>query len=243
MTAQNLPVIVTRAQPGAAETAARVSKLGLSPILAPALYVQPNIFEDITYHKYLSGLVFTSANGVRCYKDRAPYYETPAWCVGPATAKAAHDAGFKTVYESAGNAIDLARYIAAHSEPDEKPLLHIANQAAKGDLKRELESLGFEVEFCPLYEMRISDALPTDALEALKSDDPVILMVHSAKGAEAFVQLAQNKNLHNIIAIAISKQAAQPLNALQIGSTHIANAPNEDGMFGALNEAVATLSA
>jgi uroporphyrinogen-III synthase len=243
MAGQTLPVIITRAEPGTHETAARLLDSGMTPIPAPALYIETNTSEDIPHHSDVSGLVFTSANGVRCYVNRTNYFETPAWCVGPATAKAARDSGFKTVHESAGNAVDLANYIAKHAGPTDKPLLHVANGAAKGELKRELEKFGFAVEFCPLYHMRQSESLPAAAIEALESDLPALVLIHSAKGAEAFAARAKNCATNQVIAVSISKQAANPLTSLDLKAVIVATAPNEDGLFGAINDAIAILSA
>lgn len=243
MAGSNLPVIITRAEPGTHETAARLIAIEQTPIPAPVLCIQPNASVEIPANTGLSGLVFTSANGVRCYIARSNNLNIPAWCVGPATAKAARDAGFETVHESAGNAVDLAHHIARHSKPADKPLLHVANDAAKGDLKRQLEQFGFKVQFCPLYRMRQADGLPDAAIEALVGDKPALVLIHSAKGAEAFVSLVKDLALKQLVGVAISEQAAQPLAAIRLSAVQIANAPNEDGLFDAINTAIATLSA
>ncbi|MEM9055486.1 MAG: uroporphyrinogen-III synthase [Pseudomonadota bacterium] len=195
-----IPVIVTRAEPGASETAARLAAMGLQPVRAPVLTLKPNADTPILHAEALSGLVFTSANGVRCYAARAVDRDLPAWCVGPATARAAREAGFDQVFESAGNASDLAAFIATHTKPDRKPLLHVANTAAKGDLKRRLEQASFKVTFCPLYKMVAASELPAAVQALLGSEAPAIVLIHSAKGAEAFASLVQTLPTGQLIA-------------------------------------------
>ncbi len=242
-----ISVLITRAEPGASETAHRVETLGLRALKSPVLAIQSRPDEVIPDLQSLSGLVFTSANGVRAFEDRSDDRSLAAWCVGPATSKAARDAGFETVRESAGNAVDLAEYIERNSAtsraPSSAPLLHVANHAAKGDLKRTLEAYGFRVEFAPLYEMRVAPSLSSEATQALAARDRIIVLIHSAKGAEAFVQLYAEKPVSGLTIVAISETAAQPLSALSPETVHLASAPNEDGLFDALASVIATLSA
>lgn len=237
------PVLIIRAQPGAAETAQRVEQMGLSAILSPVLIMQERPDTVMPSAEQLSGLVFTSANGVRAYSKLRLDRSLPAWCVGPATAAAARAAGFSDVRESAGNALDLADFIARETAPTHAPLLHIANAAAKGDLKLRLTDLGFATEFAPLYDMRPAASLSDAADEVLGQNAPCILLIHSAKGAERFAELCQGRRLNHLVTAAISQTAAEPLKSLDLKTIEIAPSPNEDGLFQALNAALATLSA
>ena len=243
MTAAAIPILITRAEPGASETEQRVTKLGLQAVKSPVLEFRSRSDEDLPDLRSISGLVFTSANGVRAFADRSADRSRDAWCVGPATAAVARDAGFDRVHESAGNAVDLAEFIARHSTPPSAPLLHVANSAAKGDLKRTLEANGYEVDFAPLYEMRIAESLSEDAAEALAESGPKIVLIHSAKGADAFVRLCTNYQPQQLTIVAISAAAAQPLTVLNPNAVHLASTPNEDSLFDALASAIATLSA
>lgn len=243
MAASRIPVIITRAEPGTSETAARIEALGAEPILASVLSLQPDPDAPLADLKSVTGLVFTSANGVRVYAEREGDRTLTAWCVGPATATAAREAGFSDVRESAGNAIDLAEFIAANAKPSSHPLLHVANAAAKGDLKAELERLGFAVQFTPLYRMQPAAALPDAAIQALTQEAPAIVLIHSAKGAERFAALCENLSRDQLTAVAISDPASAPLAPLKLAGLHIADAPNEDSLLSALDAAIATLSA
>ncbi|MEO1642557.1 MAG: uroporphyrinogen-III synthase [Pseudomonadota bacterium] len=243
MERSHIPILVTRAEPGASETVARLQALGLMAIKTPVISVVPNgdvALPDLTD---ITGLIFTSANGVRAFAERSSSRAHTAWCVGPATAAAAQLADFKTVEESAGNALDLAAYISERIAPSSRPLLHIANEAAKGDLKTALEESGYVVKFCPLYRMERAKALSDEVLGILKAKIPTFVLLHSKKGAEAFAALSEPSLLNGITSVAISARAAQPLVELGLQSMHIATEPNEDGLFEALETAVATLSA
>ncbi|MEM1086826.1 MAG: uroporphyrinogen-III synthase [Pseudomonadota bacterium] len=238
-----IPVLVTRAEPGASETVARLTDLGLRAIKTPVMHVIASAEMILPNTSQFAGLIFTSANGVRAFADRSKNRSQTAWCVGPATAAAAREAGFAQVEESAGDARDLAAYVGERCHPDTKPMLHIANAAAKGDLKQVLEGLGFDVVFCPLYKMERAVSLSDKAIDILKSESKSIIFAHSEKGAAAFVALSQGLPLQNLKAVAISERAAAPLIQAGLTGIEIAPTPNEDGLFKALHKAVATLSA
>jgi len=243
MSASDIPIIVTRAEPGASETLLRLEQLGYTVLRAPALALHEQLNTPLPTASAISGLVFTSANGVRAYATQRDDRESTTWCVGPATAEAARQAGFGTIHESVGNASDLAHFIAANSAPEDEPLLHVANAAAAGNLKRELEALGFSVAFAPLYAMHPSSVLPNAVLDLIDKNTPAIVLIHSAKGAEAFANMLGRQNMQVAALVAISESASAPLAKLALDRTYVAAVPNEDGLLRALKRAVATLSA
>jgi hypothetical protein len=162
--AVRLPVIVTRTLPGAHDTAENLARLGFAPLISPML----SITETGLSPRDLSGirhLIFTSANGVRAARGVEVPPDVTAWCVGPSTADAAREAGFATVVEGDGNAEDLARLIlCAHPIG---PLLHIANEAAAGDLVAALKSGGLEARFSAPYRTDAAASLSAEARDAL----------------------------------------------------------------------------
>lgn len=239
MTETPQAVIVTRAEPGGSETAARLSELGLAPILSPVLELAERD-EAIPVLAPFGGLVFTSANGVRFFAEASDARNMPAWCVGPATASAALREGFSPVHQSSGNAKDLAHYIAHHWSGETKHLLHVANAAARGDLKAALEAEGFHVSFLPLYEARQASELNEAAVTAIRSLARPICLVHSAKAADAFLALAKSLDLSKTVFVAISPQAAASLNSISSGGVHAAEHPDEAHLMQCLARVIAS---
>ena len=243
MSVAGIPIIVTRAEPGATETVERLKTRGLTAVLAPMLSLVELPDSKMPEPAELSGVVFTSANGVRTYAARRRDRHLPAWCVGPATARAARDEGFETVHESAGDAMDLANFIAASASPKERPLLHVANAAATGVLRETLTANGYPSVFAPIYEMQPARSLPKPVARLFDEQEACIILVHSEKGAAAFEALTTSRALTNCTGVAISARASQPLERLNLSAIYTADAPNEDGLFAALEIALATLSA
>lgn len=243
MTLAEIPIIVTRAEPGASETVERLKARGLTAISAPMLSLVELPDIQIPEPSDISGVMFTSANGVRTYATRRTDRHLHAWCVGPATAKAARDEGFETVHESAGNAVDLANFIATRTSPSKHPLLHVANSAATGTLRETLEARGHCTVFAPLYEMRPAQTLSEQVAKLLNKNARTIILLHSEKGASAFAALTETLAVSNSIGVAISDRASTPLERSNLSAIYIAEGPNEDGLFAALEIALATLSA
>lgn len=232
----SLPVIVTRTLPGARDTADTLAQLGYAPILSPMLAIEetgldPRDLEGIRH------IVFTSANGVRALQGARLAPDLTAWCVGPSTAEAARGAGFGSIIESDGNADDLARRILA-ARPD-GPLLHIANEAAAGNLVAALIAGGLDARFCAPYRTQAAASLSADAVAALARASPVLVLVHSAKAASAVAEC--HPGLERAGLVAISETALAPLKGRAGKGEWIAARPNEESLMDALREAAAAL--
>jgi uroporphyrinogen-III synthase len=232
----NLSVIVTRSQPGARETADSLSALGFAPILSPMLQIVETGFDPAA----LAGvrhLILTSVNGLIALRDVKLAENLRVWCVGPSTAGAARAAGFADVIEGRGNADDLARLIVASSP--EGPLLHVANEAAAGNLVAALRSAGLDARFAAPYRTDPADGLSAPARAELTGPGPVILLVHSAKAAAAVA--ASGPGLQNAALVAISAAALAPLAGQAGRGEWIAGRPDEEGLAEALQQARAAL--
>lgn len=237
-----IPVIVTRSEPGARQTCKRLSENGYFALSSPTLDLVRSEAIALPNLEQHSGLIFTSANGVRFFADETDQRELPCWCVGPATADAAREAGFATVHQSSGNALNLAEFILARGGRADQPLAHIANAAAEGKLAARLELAHQRVTFVPLYEAVPAMSLAISVQKTLESDMPALVMVHSAKAALAFAYLARTLPLKALSGVAISQAASEPLVHIGLTNLYIADHPDEDGLFSALKKAHTALS-
>ncbi len=128
-------VWVTRAEPGAARTADRLTALGFTPIIAPLLTLAPlpEALHAAPDPAAVAALALTSPNGVEAFAPLIPRFRHhPAFAVGDATAEAARAAGFAHVRSAAGDIHALARLIAA--EAPAGPLLAPGAREPAGDL-------------------------------------------------------------------------------------------------------------
>src|SRR6185312_12602104 len=94
-------VLITRPEPGASETAARLAAMGLMPILAPMLRIRP-ANPHLPPPARIAAILLASGNAV----DPLPLscHARPVLTVGAATAARARLAGFTNVVSADGDA-------------------------------------------------------------------------------------------------------------------------------------------
>lgn len=234
-------ILVTRAEPGAAETAERLADLGYRPIVSPVLAIAPLSPVPEMDLTDICGLIFTSANGVRAFAEVSARRDLPSWCVGPATEAAAAAAGFARIECAHGDADALVAYILGQ-ESGEGVLLHIANDAAAGQVAQRLNEAGRRARFLALYTTQPQATLSTEAATGFGTGAIRAVLVHSAKGAEAFAALADGVDLRAVSLIAVSERAAEPARHLGFRRVQVAGAPNESALLNALRSVIAPVS-
>ena len=186
-----LPLLILRPQPGADETAARATAMGLHPIAAPLFTVRgldwqpppPSAFDAI---------MLTSANAARrAGAGLAAFLGLPCYAVGEATAAAAGDAGFSDV--RVGPEDGMALLMMMEAERIMRALHpcgadHVALAPAEMRIVR-----------IPVYEAEAIGALPGEAEAALA--DKVVALLHSARAARLFGTLVSDRSRVTVAAI------------------------------------------
>lgn len=218
---------ITRAQPAAEATAARVRALGHEPIIAPLLTVQPAEGVEIDLCG-VCALAFTSANGVRAFIEATPDRSLRVFAVGPATAQVVRAAGFKNVLSANGDVEALAEGIAARKRDLKGCVLHPGAAEPAGDLVGALAVHGIEARRLILYDTVAAD-LTYDELAILTDVDAVLL--HSPKAAEALVQLLKTSSLPKLRALCLSKAVMKPLARTKLSSKTFAPFPLEAALL------------
>lgn len=223
-------VWVTRAEPGAARTADRLTALGFTPLVVPLLTLAPlpGALDAAPDPAAVAVLALTSPNGVEAFAPLIPRFRNhPVFAVGDATAEAARAAGFADVRSASGDIHALARLIAAEAPPG--PVLAPGAREPAGDLPALLSD--HPVQRLPVYA-----AFETHAV-APKPFDAV--MLHSPRAARALAADLPRAASFGRIAICISEAAATPLRAFDFTEIRIAAAPDEPSMLSALGKPAA----
>jgi uroporphyrinogen-III synthase len=218
-----LLVAITRTLPDAERTAERVRALGAEPVLAPLITIIPCAYN--TNVEDAQALLFTNANGVRAFPDARRLHAKPVLTVGDATAEAARDAGFSDVRSADGDVGALAALAKATLQPHAGKLVHIAGDHVAGDLAGELRAADFIVERRVAYAARAAIAPPPELLQPLD-----IVLFHSARAAETFVQLGA-PNADKLTAACISEAVAQAAGKAQWARIIVSPAPREDALL------------
>ena len=232
-------LLITRAEPGASASAARLRRLGHEVLIEPMLRIEflppPPEASDP------AALVVTSANAVRAVSQwpaARRWRDLPVLAVGGATAAACREAGFTDIRSASGGADALYDLVRITFNPEAGVILCPVAETPAADLAGRLATAGFFVRTAIAYRAipatRLSDAARTAlANRALDS-----VLFYSQRGAAAFAGLIAAGDMTGALAsvdfFALSAEVVRPLDALSPRSTKIAPRPDEDSLFAAL---------
>ncbi|WP_127088095.1 uroporphyrinogen-III synthase [Aquabacter cavernae] len=155
-------LLLTRPEPGASRTAARLRGMGHEVLADPMLCIVP-VAAPVPPGRF-DALAFTSANGVRAFAARPP--GLPVYAVGTRTGDVARDSGFSPVTDCAGDVDALAARLAADFPPGAR-ILHAAGADRAGDLAALVASAGLEIVTLVVYRAEAADALAPETRAAL----------------------------------------------------------------------------
>jgi uroporphyrinogen-III synthase len=223
-------VLITRPQPGADQTAARIAALGLCPVVAPVLVIAGR---QVHPPIRLAATVLSSQNAVQACPPSI--YDRPVFAVGAATAAQATRAGFSHVLNADGDSTALASLIASTISPTDGTLFLPTAQGQGGTLATSLRQFGFRVFRRVAYQAVGVSTLPQEAVEALRLGQVAAAMFFSGETARHFVHLLRTAGLvetvRNVEAVAISERAAMALRPLPWRRISVAAKPNQDAML------------
>jgi uroporphyrinogen-III synthase len=247
-----MAILVTRPQPDNEATAAALRAKGFEVLPAPMLRFEPVAFHDDADARY-GAVIATSANALRAIEAHlagSRLLTLPLFAVGERTAEAARQAGFRDIVVADGNAEALRDLIVASVRAKtlkkSSTLLYLAGADLAGDLAGELGERGFSVATHTTYRMIPILSLPQDTRDAFAADRVEAVLHYSRRSARAFVDAVRAAGVE-ISALAIPQCCISDAVASvvrDVGATQVlvARAPDENGLFEALDRALAALS-
>ena len=227
-------VLVTRPEPGASDTAARLRALGYDPVIAPLLVVEA-VPSHMPSADTVQAVLISSAQAIPALP--LDMRGLPVLAVGDATARRAMADGFVDVRSAGADAAALAELVAQYCDPRGKPLLLATGKGQGLRLAGVLRERGFRVLRRVAYHARPVATLPAEAGEAIASGRLVAALFYSGETARCFARLLPPENataLADIMAIAISARAAKPLRALKWRALRVAINPSQDAVLAQL---------
>lgn len=226
-------VLVTRPEPGASATAARLRDAGFEPIILSLSQTRALPVDLTTIPATIDAVAVTSANAL-LHAPReliASLADKRCFAVGRRTATAAQEAGFREVVAGPGNARGLADLIAAELTVDAH-LAYLAGRVRLPDFELHLVQSGYRAFVIESYDTEF--AVNSDALGSLDgSVDAVVL--YSAKAAEAFSLVAAgNSSLATARCFCLSTRVADALQEIERERIFVSPEPTEDALMALL---------
>jgi uroporphyrinogen-III synthase len=234
-------LLVTRPEEDAAELASVLAARGHEVVMSPVMSIR--FLDEAEFpQRAWQALLVTSANGARALarrREAAELKDVRVLAIGPATAQAMADAGFRRIEAAAGDVEALAALARLRLSPDGGPLLHAAGSVVAGDLKAALAAQGFEIERAVLYEAVASDALPGAAHRALAENRADGVLLYSPRTARIFVSVARAVGLEaalaGVTAYCLSPAVADALQNTAFLTVKIAERPEQAALLALLD--------
>ena len=208
-------VLVTRPEPAASRTAARLRALGHEAIVAPLLLVRAVAWG--LPDTLPTAVALTSASAAALAGAQlARLTHLPVFAVGEATADAARAAGFTDIRAARG---DASAVFALAARAGFVSMLHLAG----ADRSPAVVPLGLRVAVRTVYVADLADSLPADCGD--------LALLYSTRTADAFAALFEGERAELDVA-ALSHGVALALGA-GWRSVAVAREPHEDALFAA----------
>ena len=218
---QPVPVLLTRPEPAAAETAADLRARGVGPVIVAPLMRRVLL----PVPPVPGGVLLTSRAGVAAWAAGGDGGAWPAWCVGPRTAAEARAAGL----DLRGHAADAAALAEAIPE-DAPPLIHLRG-AQGGGLAPRLRARGLAAAEAVVYRQDPAPLSP-EARAAVEAG-PVVAPVYSPRAARLLGNDCPPHALPHLRPVAISPAAAAAL-PRAVPSARVAARPDGAAMLEAV---------
>ena len=228
-------LLVTRPEPDAGESAARLAAMGHEGSVQPmrrVVFAPPP--EDVPEP---TALIATSRNGVRAlatWPIAGAWRKRPLFVTGEGTARTAAEAGFTDVRSGDADAAALANRIVRDVLKGDGPILYAAARDRTGALAGGLNAAGYDVRTVEAYRAEPVPDLDPGVAAALRAGWIDGILFFSRRTAEAFVAAAKAAGLVPPLAsapcFALSERIAEPLRALS-SSVKVAGRPDFDGIL------------
>ncbi|MEO6394597.1 MAG: uroporphyrinogen-III synthase [Devosia sp.] len=229
-----LSMLVTRPEPDASETAARLAGLEIIPVIAPLLRFDL-LQTSLPAADGFAAMAVTSANALRALHDRGElghFRHLKLYAVGERTAAAARHYGFAQVASAAGDFAGLVELLARSGIAG--PVFYPAARDLAGDLARSLAPFGIMVITAPVYGMAPVAELDSVVKAEIADGRIGAALFYSRRTAETFVALSgwlDRARRSSLGALCLSEAVAEPLIAAHFVRIGLADHPSENAML------------
>lgn len=221
---------VTRALPGAEDTAARLRAMGLPPLVDPLLAVVP-LSPSIDLEG-VAALAFTSVNGVEAFARLCTDRDRPVFAVGDRTARAAREAGFGEVASADGDVEALAALIVGSAARIDGAVLHPGALEPAGDMISPLVAAGLTARRVAVYETVERDPDPATLAEL---GTLAVVLLHSPRAARKLARVLEAHPAPSLRALCLSPSVAGALGTAEqdgrLASVAFAPHPTETALL------------
>lgn len=230
-------VLVTRPEPGASRTAARLREMGFEPVSLPLSKTVPLAIDPETLADHADAVAVTSANAIRHASTALleRLHALPCHAVGRRTAEAARRAGFLSVTEGPGDAGALADQFATTLAG--KSVVYLCGRVRFAGFEERLHRAGVHIQPMETYDTMAVDYSSEDVAAALGGEKVEAVLLYSATAAAAAGELTARPALNRLFeaaeVLALSARIALAYRPSGDG-VRVAGAPREEDLLALL---------
>ncbi len=231
--------LITRPIEDAKPLADALAERGIEVLIEPLLEVTALDDAEIDLDD-VQALLFTSANGVRAFAGLNARRDLKTFTVGDGSAEAARRAGFTQVESAKGDVEALVTLVVDRLKPEDGILFHAAGTVTAGDLKAQLEGLGYRVRRAQLYDAKIATTLSNETRANLTLGGLDAVLLFSPRTARTFADLwraAGAPSLAGIQALCLSAAVVREIDTLGWAGVEIAERPDLPSMLALVDAA------
>jgi len=239
-----LKLIVTRPEPAASRTANKLTALGHEVIVSSLLEIVD------TGNKLPAGsfgaMMITSTNALRILAARGieeNMLQMPLYTVGDATAADAAAMGFSDIHSASGTAENLAGLVIEETQtnPDRpQAILYACGVDTTPGLVENVREKRLIVQPWALYKANLVDQLTNISKEWLRNNDPVGVLMYSARSARQFERVLEEilppQGLDILSIFALSPKVKLALTLRLRNRCEAALSPDEKALFNLIPE-------
>jgi uroporphyrinogen-III synthase len=235
-------VLLTRPRDEAARSAAKLAAIGHTAVLSPVIEFVPT--GAVWPQGVIDAVIATSARAFQ-FLPHAQEWLLPEACrlyplflVGAKTAEAARAGGFEGPARITLDAKALCSVISHRFEAPTR-VLYLAGRDRKSDLEACSTEAGVALEVVETYAAQAAARLSDEAVRLVAAGALGAVVHFSRRSAEIFLRLAADAGLDPapLVHVAISADAAAPLQAAALPQIVVANEPNEEAILALLRQA------
>ncbi len=228
-------ILVTRPEPGASRTAARLAA-GFEPVVLPLTRI---VSLDFTLPDGpFDAVVMTSAQALKAVKLERILH-LPVFAVGEKTAETARSAGFGHVL-TAGGSVELIAALVRESAKPAARLLYPCGKVRRPELEAALGDAGFDLNAVETYDA-VPVAYSKEVLAARLGQTPIdAVTLMSAQAAVLFSSLAAAPQFAPLIntsaIICLSSRISDSLRGRMHWRVYVTNEASENSMMECLSQ-------
>ena len=206
-------IAVTRPEEDGEKLVHALRARGHDTILAPMLKIEMLPPPDIDARNW-QAVIGTSANSFLSllqHPKRNNLIGLPCACVGPASAQAAQQLGFRQIYISGGGLPELTALLAREFHAGGGPLLYVSGETVSGDLQVP----GLEIARVVTYRAIPASHLPDALVAAMRDGTLSGVFLYSPRSAHIWAKLVEQAGLsseaRNVLHYCLSANVAAAL--------------------------------